>query len=129
MSDVILDASAILAVLNQEPGAELVQKHLARARISAVNLAEVITRLNLMGMPTDQILEVMSLLSLDVVPFDEEQAIQAGILARETKSAGLSLGDRACLALGILTGSSVLTADLAWQQIPLPIEVIGIRGD
>ncbi len=127
MSDVILDASAILAVLNQEPGAELVQKNLARARISAVNLAEVITRLNLMGMPTDQILEVMSLLSLNVVPFDEEQAIQAGILARETKALGLSLGDRACLALGILTDSTVLTADQAWQQIPLSIEVMVIR--
>jgi PIN domain nuclease of toxin-antitoxin system len=127
MSNVILDASAILAVLNQEPGAELVQKNLARARISAVNLAEVITRLNLMGMPTDQILEVMSLLSLNVVPFDEEQAIQAGILARETKALGLSLGDRACLALGILTDSTVLTADQAWQQIPLSIEVMVIR--
>lgn len=123
MSDVILDASALLALLNGEPGGELVEKYLPKARISSVNLAEVITRLNLVGMPTDQILETLSLLSLDVVPFDEVQALQAGILARDTKSLGLSLGDRACLALGIMTGCAVLTADKAW----LEVENIGVK--
>lgn len=117
MNDVILDASALLALLNNEPGSELVQKHLPKARISAVNLAEVITRLNLVGMPTEHIVEVLNLLSLDVVPFDEDQALQTGILARETKALGLSLGDRACLALGIVTGCAVLTADKAWLEL------------
>jgi PIN domain nuclease of toxin-antitoxin system len=128
MSDVILDASAILALLNEEAGADLVQEHLPNGKISAVNLAEVITRLNLIGMPTDQILETLSLLSLDVVPFDEDQALQAGILARETKSLGLSLGDRACLALGIMTGCAVLTADKAWGEVEVGVEVVLARG-
>ena len=119
MNDVILDASALLALLNDEPGAEVVQKHLPKARISAVNLAEVITLLNLVGMPTEHIVEVLNLLSLDVVPFDEEQALQAGVLARETKALGLSLGDRACLALGIVMGCAVLTADKAWSEVNL----------
>jgi PIN domain nuclease of toxin-antitoxin system len=128
MSDVILDASAVLALLHEEPGAELVQKYLPKARISSVNLAEVITRLNLVGLPTGQILEALNLLSLDVVPFDEEQALQAGILALETKGLGLSLGDRACLALGIVTGCAVLTADKAWLEVDLGVEVVLARS-
>lgn len=128
MSDVILDASAVLALLNEEPGAELVQKYLPKARISSVNLAEVITRLNLVGLPTGQILEALNLLSLDVVPFDEEQALQAGILALETKGLGLSLGDRACLALGIVTGCAVLTVDKAWLEVDLGVEVVLARS-
>lgn len=128
MTDIILDASTVLALLNKEPGADLVQQHLPNAKISSVNLAEVITRLNLVGMPTTEIQETLRLLSLDVIPFDEEQALQTGILASQTKLSGLSLGDRACLALGILTNSPVLTADQAWLQISLPIEVLGIRG-
>jgi len=128
MTDIILDASAVLALLNQEPGADFVQKALPKAKISSVNLAEIITRLNLAGMPTNEIQEVLSLLSLNIVPFDEEQALQTGILASQTKPIGLSLGDRACLALGILTDSPVLSADQAWQKITIPVKVIGLRN-
>jgi len=127
MSDVILDASALLALLNQEPGAEIVAKHLPHAKISAVNLAEVITRLNLTGIPDKVIIEVLKLLSLDVVPFDEQQALQAGVIARKTKALGLSLGDRACLALGIVRGCSVLTADKAWLEVDIGLEVLLAR--
>ncbi|PKO04191.1 MAG: VapC toxin family PIN domain ribonuclease [Chloroflexi bacterium HGW-Chloroflexi-3] len=127
MTEIILDASAILALLNQEPGADLVKQHLPHAKISSVNLAEVITRLNLIGMQDAEIQEVLHLLSLEVVPFDADQAFQTGILASQTRPSGLSLGDRACIALGILTNSPVLTADQAWLQISLPIEVLGIR--
>jgi PIN domain nuclease of toxin-antitoxin system len=128
MNEVILDASAVLALLNEEPGAEVVQKYLPKARISSVNLAEVIARLNLVGMPTEHIVEALNLLSLDVVPFDEDQALQAGILARETKALGLSLGDRACFALGIATGCAVLTADKVWLEVNLGVEVVLARG-
>ena len=71
MTDIILDASVILALLNLEPGADIVKKALSHAKISTVNLAEIVTRLNLAGMPTDEIQEVLSLLSLNIVPFDE----------------------------------------------------------
>ena len=128
MSDVILDASALLVLLNQEPGAEIVVEHLPHANISAVNLAEVVTRLNLTGMPDNEIDEVLKLLSLDVVPFDEEQALQTGILALKTKALGLSLGDRACLALGIVRDCSVLTADKAWMELNLGVEVLLARS-
>ncbi len=128
MTDIILDASAVLALLNLEPGADIVQQALSHAKISSVNLAEIITRLNLAGMPTDEIQEVLSLLSLNIVPFDEQQALQAGILASQTKTLGLSLGDRACLALGILSDAPVLSADQAWQKITLPVKVIGLRN-
>jgi len=129
MTDIILDASAVLALLNLEPGADIVQKALSHAKISAVNLAEIVTRFNLAGMPTDEIQEVLSLLSLNIVPFDEKQAFQTGILASQTKQPGLSLGDRACLALGILTNSPVLSADQAWQKITIPVKVVGLRNE
>ena len=127
MSEIILDASAILTLLNQEPGADIVQQALPDAKVSSVNLAEVVTRLNLIGMQTEVIQETLSLLSLDVIPFDEEQALQTGILASQTKSSGLSLGDRACIALGIITNNPVLTADQAWQHLTLPVTIKLLR--
>ena len=102
MSEVVLDASAILALLNDEKGADIVQSSLPDAVISTVNLAEVVTRLNLIGMEAAEIREVVSLLALEVVPFDEEAAINCGLMAKATQSLGLSLGDRACLSLAVL---------------------------
>ena len=99
MNKFVLDASALLALLNDEPGASTVQDLLPNAQISAVNLTEVITRLSLGGMPEDKIRDALSLLGLDTMPFDEPQAFQAGILANDTHAYGLSLGDRACLSL------------------------------
>jgi PIN domain nuclease of toxin-antitoxin system len=127
MTDLILDASSILALLNQETGAKIVQQALPNVKISTVNLAEVITRLTLIGMSVEEISQALNLLGLESVAFDSDQAYQAGIMATQTQELGLSLCDRACLSLGVLTNTPVLTADRAWQKVSLPVEIILIR--
>jgi len=127
VSSVVLDASALLALLNAEKGADLVQESMPRAIISTVNYAEVITRLSLLGMPEDEIRDALGVLGLDIIPFDDEQAFQAGFLTPQTQSFGLSLGDRACLALALKTKSVALTADRAWQSLQVGVEIHLIR--
>lgn len=128
MSSTVLDASAVLALLHKETGYELVEDHVARgAAISAVNVAEVAAKLSDSGMPTEEIREVIQSLSLDVVDFDLEQAYQCALLRPLRKSAGLSLGDRACLALGQQRGQPVLTADRAWATLALGPTITVIR--
>ena len=127
MSEYVLDASAVLALLNGEPGADFVQKLLPVSSISSVNLAEVITRLSAVGMPEVEIREVMALLGLEVLPFDVERAFQAGVLIPFTRSYGLSLGDRACLSLARLTNSTAVTADQAWGEINIGVDIKLIR--
>ena len=99
MSDYVLDASALLALLNAENGADLVQELLPEAVISTVNPAEVVTRLSAVGMPENEIRGTLSLLGLEAIPFSEEHAFLAGLLYARMQPFGLSLGDRACLAL------------------------------
>ena len=127
MNKVVLDASAVLALLNDEVGAKIVQESLRGAIISSVNFAEVVTRLALLGMPEKEIRAALDILALEITPFDEEQAFLAGILAIKTKQLGLSLGDRACLALALRTGSAVLTSDKAWQALDIGVIIKVIR--
>jgi PIN domain nuclease of toxin-antitoxin system len=127
MNSVVLDASAILALLNDEVGAKIVQESLPGAIISSVNLAEVVTRLALLGMPENEIREALNILALDITSFDEEQAFLAGFLAMKTRQSGLSLGDRACLALALKTGSHTITADKVWQTLEPGLDVRVIR--
>lgn len=127
MNRVVLDASAVLALLNDEVGAKIVQESLPGAIISSVNFAEVVTRLTLLGMPENEIREALNILALDITPFDEDQAFLAGILASKTKQLGLSLGDRACLALALKTGSAALTSDKVWQALDIGVTVRVIR--
>lgn len=115
---VVLDASALLAFLNSEPGADMVEARIAEgAAMSSVNLAEVVAKLNEREMPLLEIENVVSDLGLQIEPFDAASAYVTGELRQLTKQAGLSLGDRACLALGIRDSRTVLTADRAWQDI------------
>lgn len=127
MSKVVLDASALLALLNHEKGADQVKELLPGASLSAVNLAEVVTRLSLLGMPGAQIREILTLLGLDVEPFDEEQAFHAGLLAAQTHSLGLSLGDCVCLALANITGRTAVTADRVWKDLDLGVKIQLLR--
>jgi len=127
MSNCVLDASAILALLNDEAGAKTVQALLPGAIVSAVNYAEVVTRLSLLGMPESEIREALEILGLEIIPFDEEQSFRAGILVNGTKNFGLSLGDRACLALALKNGFPAVTADRSWQEVKAGIEVRLIR--
>jgi PIN domain nuclease of toxin-antitoxin system len=115
---VILDASALLAFLNSETGADIVEARMAEgASMSSVNLSEVVAKLNEQGMPLLEIKNVVSDIGLQIEPFDEASAYVTGELRQPTKQVGLSLGDRVCLALGIKDGRVVLTADRAWQDL------------
>jgi ribonuclease VapC len=128
MTKIVLDASAILAVIGGEPGAEkLTPDLLARAVVSAVNLAEVQTKLVSRGWTSDQAWEDATSPVREVASFDEEQARAAGDLVKHTQQLGLSLGDRACVALGIALKLPVYTAEKAWKKLKLNVKVHVIR--
>jgi ribonuclease VapC len=124
---VVLDASAFLAQLFQEPGHEQVDEMLATACISTVNLAEVLTRLVRDGIDLGEVIADVELSGLRVVPFDDVQAALAARLWPEVRRAGLSLGDRACLALAIDRDLPVMTADRAWASLGLNVDIQVIR--
>jgi ribonuclease VapC len=127
VTDYVLDASALLALLNAETGSDLVQDLLPDASISTVNLAEVVTRLSAVGMPENDIRNTLTLLGLDVIPFDEEQAYLTGFYYSYGRVYGLSLGDRACLASARTSAATAVTADRAWEDLDLGIEIKFIR--
>lgn len=125
----VLDASAVLALAFGEPGQQRVlDAILDGAEMTTANFAEVATRYVLRGASAEDILAVRGNLSVVLVPIDEDLATRAALMTKETKSAGLSLGDRLCLALGQRSGRTVLTADRAWKAVApalgLTVEVI-----
>ena len=117
MSAAVLDASALLALLHDEPGAGRVAEVLADAVLSSVNYGEVVSHFIHAGMPADQVDAMLRPLPLTVVDADLTLATMAGRLRAETAEAGLSLGDRFCLALARREGLPALTADRQWQAI------------
>lgn len=118
MAEVVLDASALLALLNAEAGSDEVAASLPGARISAVNVAEVVGKLAEAGAPEEEILEILEGLGLEIRAAGLQEAMHAGLMRPETRSLGLSLGDRFCLALGRELGAPVLTADRSWVGVP-----------
>jgi ribonuclease VapC len=125
MTSVVLDASAVLALVRDEPGADKVTPHVGRAAISAVNLQEVIKELSLSGLDATTIRELLDELRLDVRAHDVEAAYAAAGLHAQTKEFGRGLGDRSCLALAIQLGVPALTADREWKRV----KVKGLRVD
>jgi ribonuclease VapC len=123
----VLDASALLCLLHNERGAGRVAEALPQAVISAVNLSESIAKLADLGLSAKRISAAIEALQLAVTSFDEEQAVIAGLLRPRTKHAGLSFGDRACLALGQMRQAVVLTCDNAWSGLDLGIAVEQLR--
>ncbi len=114
----VLDASVVLAYLQRETGYERARSALAEgAAISAVNLAEVCAKVIERGVSSDEARWRIKALGLLVVEFDEEDANRSAALYLQTRAAGLSLGDRACLALGQRLGLTILTADQAWKRV------------
>lgn len=124
---VALDTSAILAVIFDESGTERVVPLLGEAIISAVNVAEVVTKLVERGFGDDAARETIDGFRLTIMPFDNETAMKAGLLRRLTISKGLSLGDRACLALAIQEKAQVITADRIWAELDLGIAIEVVR--
>jgi PIN domain nuclease of toxin-antitoxin system len=127
VSRYVLDASALLAILNEEVDPAAWTGVVGAAAMSAVNLSEVVGKLADLSMRENEIHDVVGPLGLEIVPFDRELAFLAGTLKAQTRGAGLSLGDRACLALGSRMGLPVLTADRAWARLRLDIEIQVIR--
>ncbi len=125
----VLDASAVLAWLRDEPGADTVTDHLENAALSAVNLSEVHQKLAQRGVDADRTIRQLRSLGITVEPLDLTDALAASRLWAATRSAGLSLGDRCCLALAARLQAPAITADNAWSalDIDIDIEVIAIR--
>jgi len=127
VNSVVLDASAIIAFLLQEPGAAIVGEYLTDGIASAVNIAEVVTRLSDLDMGDVQIRRSMSVLGLEIRPFDLEAAYAVAVMRAKTRNKGLSLGDRACLALANQLGVPALTADRVWAELDIDVEIQLIR--
>jgi PIN domain nuclease of toxin-antitoxin system len=123
----VIDASALLALLFREPGAELVKAELPFGLVSAVNVSEVLARLSLADFPADPFIRALAAAEVTIVPFDLEQARAAAGLVVATRPAGLGLGDRACLALAWTRSLTALTADRAWASLSIGIDVQTIR--
>ena len=124
---VVFDSSALLAITFGEDGAAVAQCAMGGAVMSAVNVTEVITRLIDRGASPEQAHRELSRFGVTIRPFDEPLALAAGSLRAATRSLGLSLGDRACLALAIRERAQVVTADRAWASLDLGIDVQVIR--
>jgi PIN domain nuclease of toxin-antitoxin system len=121
-----MDSSAILAIFFEESGREQVIPLLPGALICSVNLTEIVTQLlDRSGGPPD--ISRLAKLPFSVADFDHDLAMQAGLLRAATRHKGLSLGDRACLALAMREKLPVMTADRAWADLDLPVEVVLIR--
>jgi ribonuclease VapC len=129
MSEFVLDASALIAMLKQEKGAVKVSKAIAAARMSAVNYAEVVSHFAYLGMPAPAIDAMLDPLPIAIVPADHATSRIAGRLRAVTASAGLSLGDRYCLALAHRDGLPAWTSDTHWNLVAgdAGVKIVQIR--
>jgi ribonuclease VapC len=123
----VLDASAVLCLLQEEKGAERVAEALPDAMIGAVNYSEVVAKLVEAGIGEATVDSLIEKLQLKVIPFDRSQAQHAGSLRATTRKLGLSLGDRACLALAAAEGATALTCERIWTKFEAPCKVEALR--
>jgi ribonuclease VapC len=123
----ILDSSAVLAVLQNEPGAGVVMQHFGSAAISAVNFCEVITVAQKKGLPGEYALKQFEVFDLEIVAVSKAQARAAALMWPIAEAAGLSMGDRICLALALERDDEILTSDRAWATVAHGAKVTLIR--
>ena len=124
---VVFDSSAVLAVAFGENGAAVALRATRGAIMSAVNVTEVITRMIDEGASHSEALRSLQEINPAIRPFDESLAVEAGFLRAATRQYGLSLGDRACLALALRERIPVVTADRTWSQLDLGVDIQVIR--
>lgn len=124
---IVLDASALIAFLRGERGADEVADRLDGSLLSTVNLAEVLTKATEWGRDPTETLAEIKRLPIIIVPVSEAHALAAALLRPLTRSAGLSLGDRMCLALALSIGCPALSAEAAWKGLPHNVEIELIR--
>lgn len=123
-----LDASALLALLQGEAGQEMIGEVLEHSVMSSVNFSEVVQKaLTREEVPTAGLRADLEAAGLAILPFEADDAEEAARLWPATRNAGLSLGDRACLALAARHGLTALTTDRAWSELGLPVEVYLLR--
>lgn len=128
MTKIVFDSSAILALLKMESGHEIVSKNLEQAVVSSVNFCEIVSFLSKKTQKQDEMIKFLTETFDCIEDFNIEQAIIAGSFINVTKDYGLSLGDRACLALAKYKNIPVLTADKAWTKLNLGIKIKLIRS-
>ena len=117
MTSAVLDASAVLALVRDEPGGDKVAPYVGRAAISAANLQEVVKELMLSGLDQPVIRELVAELRLDVRAHDTDAAYASAVLHEHTREFGRGLGDRSCMALAIALGVPAVTADREWRKV------------
>ena len=127
MTRVVLDASALLAVIRREPGFENVKPFLPRALISSVNVCEVIYVAMEKGSTMEAVQWSIRSLPIETIPFDDRQAAVAAALHKPTRRHGISFADRACLVLGLSENLSVVTSDMTWEELDLGVELLRFR--
>ncbi len=128
MNNMLLDASALLALFRREPGTDVVDAALlSGARISSVNFSETSAKLIELGIPSPEANDALDRLQLDILPFERSHAEVCPGLREPTRRVGLSFGDRACLATAKIENAAVLTADPAWLGLDLGVDIRCIR--
>jgi ribonuclease VapC len=127
MSSIVFDSSVLIAILRQEPGYEQGEALFSKALVSTVNLAEVSTYLARNGASLETIKKILEQFPCQIIDFSHELVAMTGFLYQQAKQFGLSLGDRACLALAMSKNIPVLTADTIWTKLSLSIDVKTIR--
>ena len=127
MAEAVLDASALIAFIRNEPGADKVAAVLSGSCISAVNLEETLSKMIQYGNPLEAVSYQIERLRIPVIAFDAEQARIASSMWKSTRSIGISLGDRACLSLALKFGVPALTTERDWSKIDVGVRVEKIR--
>jgi PIN domain nuclease of toxin-antitoxin system len=128
VTSVVLDASALIAFLRNEPGADMVRQRLPDSIISAMNYSEVLKKTIEVGGSIDAVRMHVNALPVSIIAFDIEQAVSTASLYPLTKPLGLSFADRACLALGIRSQAAVLTTEKKMAAVKAPVKVVLVRG-
>ena len=127
MNRVVLDSSAVIALLLNEKGAEKVSGYEGYTAISAINLAEVCIRMVEIGMTEEKIQQILSSIRVQIFPFDVEQAYAVSRFCNLARKYGMSLSNCACIQLGKHLNLPVMTADRAWTKVDLGVKVVLIR--
>lgn len=128
MSNAVFDSSAVLAIICGEPDTDSIIDACSSALLSATNLAEVYSKSADVGITIEEMQWAIRSLQLTIVSCDEEHAELTGVFREPTRRFGLSLGDRACLALGKLRGLPVVTADQNWREVNVGVDVLVFRN-